>query len=156
MKCWRRTCCDSIMRSTNCFARFWATFFVAPLTNVTGLSLYYQLYLTEIFHLKFGTKLGHYVCMVCQITPVCSVLVPWGRSHGNTTSEHSQTLILPIWPIRAHFTKKEDSVELESRLTWSRTTVCGVGQVEATTVMASTHEIPPLQMFLDSPGRSLL
>lgn len=64
MKFWRQSCCDSLLRSKNCFARFWAKFFVAPLTNVTGLSLYYQLYLTEIFHLRFGTKLGHYICMV--------------------------------------------------------------------------------------------
>ena len=71
MKFWRHSCCDSLMRSKNCFARFWATFFVAPLTNVTGLSLYYQLYLTEIFHLRFGTKLGHYICMVShQLTPM--------------------------------------------------------------------------------------
>ena len=63
MKCWR-PCCDPIMRSRNCFARFLAMFFVAPLTNVTGLSLYYQLYLTEIFHLRFATKFGHYIFMV--------------------------------------------------------------------------------------------
>ena len=53
-----------MIRSQNCFTRFWAMFFVAPLTNVTGLSLYYQLYLVEIFHLKFKTKFGHYICMV--------------------------------------------------------------------------------------------
>ena len=37
---------------------------VSPLTNFTGLSLYFQLYLVEIFHVKFYTKLGHYLCMV--------------------------------------------------------------------------------------------
>ena len=37
---------------------------VTPLTNFTGLSLYYQLYLVEIFHVKFLTKAGHYLSMV--------------------------------------------------------------------------------------------
>ena len=64
MSCWRSLCCDRLLRARNPFTRFWARFFVAPLTNVTGLSLYYQLYLVEIFHIRFLTKLGHYIFMV--------------------------------------------------------------------------------------------
>ena len=41
---------------------------VSPLTNFTGLSLYFQLYLVEIFHVKFYTKLGHYLCMVSNFS----------------------------------------------------------------------------------------
>ncbi|EFA86543.1 hypothetical protein PPL_00342 [Heterostelium album PN500] len=37
--------------------------FVTPLTNLTGLSLYYQLYLNEIFHTHFMTRLAHFVLM---------------------------------------------------------------------------------------------
>jgi hypothetical protein len=41
----------------------WYRFFVVPLTNVTVLSLSYQLYLNEIFHTRFLTKCNHLLFM---------------------------------------------------------------------------------------------
>lgn len=93
MKFWRHSCCDSLLRSRNCFARFWATFFVAPLTNVTGLSLYYQLYLTEIFHLRFGTKMGHYICMPLIVTMMMAFFTQWRFDHGCYTLADTEVLI---------------------------------------------------------------
>ncbi|KAL6066370.1 REJ domain-containing protein, variant 2 [Balamuthia mandrillaris] len=37
--------------------------FVAPLTELTGLSLHYQLYLFEIFHTSFICRLCHFICI---------------------------------------------------------------------------------------------
>ncbi|XP_028410100.1 uncharacterized protein LOC114532723 [Dendronephthya gigantea] len=58
----RRTC-RPFLESNNPVIKFIRELMVSPLTNFTGLSLYFQLYLVEIFHVKFYTKLGHYLCM---------------------------------------------------------------------------------------------
>lgn len=44
-------------------ANFLGFIFVAPLTNLTCFSLYYQLYLNEIFHVNILTRLGHFIFM---------------------------------------------------------------------------------------------
>lgn len=47
----------------NCCSRLMASIFVAPLCNFTNFSIYYQLYLNEIFHRELATKLSHYIFM---------------------------------------------------------------------------------------------
>ena len=59
-----RKACSPFLKSQNPFLKFIKELMVTPLTNFTGLSLYYQLYLVEIFHVKFLTKAGHYLSMV--------------------------------------------------------------------------------------------
>ncbi|KAJ7394304.1 hypothetical protein OS493_000106 [Desmophyllum pertusum] len=93
MSWWRRHCCDPMMRSRNCFTRFWAAFFVAPLTNVTGFSLYYQLYLAEIFHQRFLTKLGHYLFMPLIVMMMMTFFAQW-RFLGCYTLINTEVLIL--------------------------------------------------------------
>jgi hypothetical protein len=58
--------------------------FVTPLTNVTGLSLYYQLYLNEIFHTRFPTRLGHFTFMPIIDFFIIAFLAqfkPWGEPY---------------------------------------------------------------------------
>ncbi|XP_078366136.1 uncharacterized protein LOC144650355 isoform X2 [Oculina patagonica] len=87
-----QTCCDPIMRPTNCFTRFLAMFLVAPLTNVTGLSLYYQLYLLEIFHLRFLTKFGHYLCMPFIVMMMLTFFAQW-RFQGCYTQGNIEVFV---------------------------------------------------------------
>lgn len=48
--------------------------FVTPLTNVTFFSMFYQLYLNEIFHTKFYTRLTHIVNMPLHVL-CCMILL---------------------------------------------------------------------------------
>lgn len=72
-----RKSCNPFFKSQNPVLRLIRELMVTPLTNFTGLSLYFQLYLVEIFHVKFFTKFGHYLCMVrmwffivCMVLPL--------------------------------------------------------------------------------------
>jgi hypothetical protein len=43
--------------------RWFGRFFVVPSTNVTNLSLQYQCYLNDIFHLRTIARVAHFTCM---------------------------------------------------------------------------------------------
>ncbi|KAK3749570.1 hypothetical protein QZH41_019714, partial [Actinostola sp. cb2023] len=91
MKCWRKNCCSRILRSNKFIPKFIATFFVAPLTNVTGLSLYYQLYLSEIFHTKFWTRLIHYFCMPLIVLMMLIFFTQWRFVFDNDANDCYKT-----------------------------------------------------------------
>jgi len=66
MKFWNDACECFVaqdLENQTCIQRLVGRIFVVPLTNLTGFSLYYQSYLTEIFHTRFLTKLSHYSMM---------------------------------------------------------------------------------------------
>ena len=72
-----RRACRPFLESENPLIKFIREVMVTPLTNFTGLSLYYQLYLVEIFHVKFVTKLGHYLCMPMIVLLIATWCAQW-------------------------------------------------------------------------------
>jgi hypothetical protein len=55
-------------------ARWWAIGTVAPATNVTGLNLRYQSYLSTVFHRTRLARAGHAVCLPVIVTALLAVL----------------------------------------------------------------------------------
>ena len=72
-----RRACRPFFESENPLIKFVREIMVTPLTNFTGLSLYYQLYLVEIFHVKFFTKLAHYLCMPMIVLLIATWCAQW-------------------------------------------------------------------------------
>lgn len=57
-------------------ARLWAIATVTPATNVTGLNLAYQSYLSHVFHRTRLARAGHAACMPVIVTALLALLYP--------------------------------------------------------------------------------
>ena len=75
---------------------------VVPSTNVTYLSLQYQSYLNDIFHLRWPARAVHFVCMPVITALVLAALHPLqvGGVHGSLVGTIALAAWWLIWAVR--------------------------------------------------------
>ena len=74
---------------------FWVVghIFVTPFTNLTGLSLWYQLYLDRIFHRGPISRIGHYMCMPVIVWCTMMWLTQWRVDGTSWNSDQREVLV---------------------------------------------------------------